>query len=186
MKGGSVASDAVLKLVPADAFKQLDINFNNAVGGAKKAKKTSDKKTTKKGGMCPMCGGSSGKLMHHINEFDNSGITQLRNKRGGAAASTAAPLFDIKYDYGTSIMQSPHGAPIDRSLNFEVTKLMSSESPSVLGDFNKSIQYGNVTDVANTNFVYGGAKKSAPKKKTTNKTANKTTKKPSGKKAAKK
>lgn len=185
MKGGSVASDAVVKLVPVDAFKQLDAQFDNAVGGGRHKKTVNKKKTqkTKKGGMCPMCGGTSAKLMHHINEYDNSGITQLRNKKGGAGS----PLFDIKYDYSSSIMQSPHGAPVDRTLNLEATKLMASESPSVLGDFNKSIQYGNVTDVANTNFVYGGAKKTMSKKPKAKSASKKSpAKKPSAKKAPKK
>lgn len=180
MKGGSIASDAVVKLVPSEAFKLLDAQFDNIVGGG--SKKTAPKKKahkTKKGGMCPMCGGTSAKLMHHMNEFDNSGITQLRNKKGGAGS----PLFDIKYDYSSSIMQPSHGTPIDRSLNIEATRLMANESPSVLGGFSKSIAYGNVTDVANTNFVYGGAKKAAPKKATSKKPSSK---KVSGKKATKK
>ncbi len=190
MKGGSVASDAVVQLVPANAFKLLNSQFTNVVGGGKKKspkpKAVSSKPTKpKKGGMCPMCGGTSAKLMNHINEFDDSGLTQLRNKKGGAGSPSPSPLFDIKYDYANAIMQSPHGDGIDRSMNLEATRLMTNEAPSVLGGFQKSISYGNVTDIPDTNFIYGGAKKTVSKKQTKAKSPAKKTKS-SGKKAVKK
>jgi hypothetical protein len=158
MKGGSVASHAVTSLVTDGAFSKLDGNFTNIVGGRHRK----SKQPKRSGGMCMVCGGSKQDSMKHFSDFDNSGLMSVHNKRGGANN----PLFDIRYDYTTSMAQPAHGPAVNRALNFEATNLMAAESISSLGSFNKMPEYGNMTDMNNGTFVYGGAtrKTKAPKK----------------------
>lgn len=187
MKGGSVASDAVVELVKPEAFSKLDAQFDNLVGGAKKSaprKSAQSKAPTakpkaaakkQKGGICAMCGGH----MKHMNDFDDDGLFNLYNKKGGAA-----PLYEVKYDYDASMAKPAHGLAVDRVLDQGTVALMATESPSSLGSMSKMVQYGNVFDGNNIAFNYsstGGAMKkkvpAAPK-------AKKSTKAPAKPKAA--
>jgi hypothetical protein len=192
MKGGSVASDNVVSLVSPGAFEKLDAQFDNQFGGKRKSvksvksvksaksvkpaakAKSQGKKESKhlKGGMCQMCGG----YMKHMNDFNDEQIASLYNKKGGANA----PLFDIKYDYSTSLHQPAHGASIDRTLNETAINAMASESPSSLGGLQKSVQFGNVFGNNDLPFAYGGSR---PKRATAKKDAAKPkAKKPASKK----
>ena len=167
LRGGSVASDAVVSQVTDGAFSKLDGQFTNLVGGKRMTKKpstqaktstSSSKKTaskSRKGGMCMICGGSTQPHMKHFNDFDNSGLDKVHNKRGGSSS----PLFDVKYDYSMAMSQPAHGPSINRGINFEATNLMASESVSPLGGFNKVAHYGNITDLSDGKFIYGGASK---------------------------
>lgn len=183
MKGGSVASSAVEGLVQAPTWDKLDVQFDNQVGGKKqkkpaKKKNKEDKQTkqkNKKGGFCPICGGG----MKHINDFDDEGLFNLYNKKGGAAA----PSFEMKYDYSDALVKPPHGDAVQRGFNADVVGVSASESPSTLGSMSKAVQFGNVFDAPKVPFVYtGGSKK-------TSKTSKKTPQKKTGdkpKKASKK
>lgn len=193
MKGGSVASDSVVELVTSDTFSKLDAHFDNLVGGAKKttkntkSKKTSkpktpEKKTTKTvksvtpktkkqvGGICAMCGGH----MKHMNDFDDDGLFNLYNKKGGAA-----PLFEVQYDYDTSMAKAAHGTPINRLPDQSSIAAMATESPSSFGSMNKMVQYGNVFEGNNIPFSYSGGK--SKKTKVKPKTSTKGKKSPSKK-----
>lgn len=171
MKGGSVASDAVVKTVSDAAFAKLNAQFTNQVGGktrprkptrpAKPAKPTKPTKS-RKGGMCMICGGSKQQDMKHFNDFDNAGLMRVHNKKGGSNN----PSFDIRYDYGTSMTQSAHGPLVNRALNFEAANMMSSESVTPLGAFNKVPAYGNMSDVSDGKFIYGGARRRKATKST--------------------
>lgn len=163
IKGGSVASDAVVSSVSDGAFTKLNNQFTNIVGGKKKGKPRPS------GGMCMICGGSKQNLMKHFDEFDNTGLRRVHNKKGGASTS-AAPLFNISYDYTPGLYKPAHGLHIDRTLNHEATNMMASESASSFGGFNKVAQYGNMTDLSDGTFIYGGARKSKPTKKSSSKT----------------
>ena len=167
-KGGSVASDAVTSSIPQAAFSKLDANFTNLVGGKSKKPKSKKKAPPKSrsGGMCMVCGGAKQVDMKHFNDLDNSGLKHVHNKKGGADISSSSPLFDIRYDYSQSMAQPAHGLPINRALNYEATNLMATESTSALGGFNKITQYGNMTDLSNGNFVYGGGRKKTNKSST--------------------
>ena len=165
MKGGSIASSSVEQLVPVQAFEKLDLQFDNQVGGKKKAKTSNKKQTTQKqqskkkqqGGVCFVCGGS----MKHINDYDNEGIFNLYNKKGGANS----PTFSMTYDYMDSISKPVHGAPIPRGLDTSVLSVTANETTSSLGSMNKTIEYGNILDAPKIPFNYtGGSKK--PVKKT--------------------
>lgn len=170
MKGGSVASDAVVELVQPVAFDKLDVQFDNLVGGSKKTKSVQQKgkqqmqkKKKQDGGVCFMCGGR----MKHMNEYDSEGIFNLHNKKGGAAPAAAAPAFEVKYDYTASMAKDAHGIQIDRGLDNSTVSLMATESPSSFGGMNKMVQYGNVFgDTNNIPFSYSGGatKKKAVKK----------------------
>lgn len=164
IKGGSVASDAVVSSVSDGAFTKLNNQFTNIVGGKKKGKPRPS------GGMCMICGGSKQNLMKHFDEFDNTGLRRVHNKKGGASTS-AAPLFNISYDYTPGLYKPPHGLQIDRALNYEATNMMASESASSFGGFNKVAEYGNMTDLSDGTFVYGGARKSKSTRKPSSKTS---------------
>lgn len=175
LKGGSVASNAVTSTVTDGAFSKLNSNFTNIVGG----RKYKSKQSKSSGGMCMVCGGSKQDSMKHFSDFDNSGLMSVHNKRGGANT----PLFDIRYDYSTPMTQPAHGPSVNRALNFEATNLMAAESISSMGSFNKIPEYGNMTDLNTSNFVYGGAKRKskaskAPKKTKPSTKSTKTPKKP--------
>lgn len=182
MKGGSVASSSVGELVQTPTWEKLDAQFDNQVGGKKKSKKQStktaktnksDSKKTKQeqsqskkgkqqGGFCPVCGGG----MKHINDFDDEGMFNLYNKKGGAS-----PMFQMKYDYTDAMMKPLHGEVIQRGLNTDLVSAMATDSPSSLGSMNKTVEFGNVFDAPKVPFTYsGGAKKkpaSKPKKQST-------------------
>ncbi len=161
MKGGSVASDAVVSNVSDGAFAKLNNQFTNLVGGKKKTK------SRPSGGMCMICGGSKQQLMKHFDELDNAGLMRVHNKKGGASS----PLFNVDYDYTTAMYKPAHGVSIDRALNHEATSMMASESASSLGGFNKVAEYGNMTDLSDGKFIYGGARK---KQSSTRKPSSKT------------
>jgi hypothetical protein len=137
MKGGSVASHAVTSLVTDGAFSKLDGNFTNIVGGRHNKDKFKSNPPRRSGGMCMVCGGSKPDSMRHFSDFDNSGLMSVHNKRGGANS----PLFDIRYDYSTPMLQPAHGPAINRALNFEATNLMAAESISSMGSLNKIPEY---------------------------------------------
>lgn len=186
LKGGSVASDAVTNTVTPAAFSKLDANFTNLVGGKPKKTKATKPKKSRSGGMCMVCGGAKQDDMKHFNDFDNNGLMRVHNKKGGANS----PLFDIRYDYSQSMAQPAHGSPVNRALNFEVTNMMATENTSPLGGFNKITQYGNMTDMSDGSFVYGGARRKVsktPVKRTSTPSKGKKTpqSKPSTKKATK-
>jgi hypothetical protein len=162
MKGGSVASDAVVSSVSDGAFAKLNNQFTNLVGGKTKSK------LRRSGGMCMICGGSKQNIMKHFDEFDNTGLMRVHNKKGGASSS-ASPLFNMNYDYTSGMYKPAHGVHIDRALNHEATNIMASESASSFGGFNKVAQYGNMTDLSNGTFVYGGARVSKPTRKPSSK-----------------
>lgn len=154
MRGGSIASNSVAQLVNNATVLKLNAQFDNQVGGkgkktktgkavktvktvkavktAKTAKTAQTAKTVKpkKGGMCLMCGG----------------------QKGGAS-----PQFQIQYDYSGAMQQKPHGIPIHRAINDTSVSMLASESPSVLGGLNKTVQFGNVTGTSRVPFTYGGA-----------------------------
>lgn len=165
LRGGSVASDAVVSQVSDGAFSKLDGQFTNLIGGKRRTKKPSKQAKTstskkpapksRKGGMCMICGGSTQPYMKHFNDFDNSGLDKVHNKRGGSNP----PMYDIKYDNNYAMAQPPHGPSINRGVNFEATNLMASESVSSLGNLNKIAHYGNITDLSDGKFIYGGASK---------------------------
>jgi len=175
MKGGSVASSAVEQLVAPKAFENLNVQFDNIVGGAKKSvKKTTTKKTEKKtekktaqktkqqGGVCMMCGG-----MKHINDFDDEGLFNLYNKKGGSQQ------FTMNYDYSASMLKPLHGAPVDRVLNTDVVGVMANDSSSTLGSMSKTVEFGNVFGTRAVPFNYSGGSqktkkqvKKSPSKKT--------------------
>jgi hypothetical protein len=177
MKGGSIASSSVEQLIPVEAFEKLNIQFDNQVGGKKKSKTDSKKKqnTPKKdkkkqqGGVCFVCGGS----MKHINDFDNEGIFNLYNKKGGASS----PTFSMKYDYVDSMTKPVHGVPILRGLNTDVLSVMANDTTSSLGNMTKTVEFGNVMDIPKIPFNYtGGSKKQSKKTVKTVKPAKKTQK----------
>jgi hypothetical protein len=162
MKGGSIASSSVEQLVPVQAFEKLDIQFDNQVGGKKKSKGAAKKKTTAKktnskakkqqGGVCFVCGGS----MKHINEYDDEGLFNLYNKKGGANS----PTFPMSYDYIDSISKPVHGLQIPRGLNTDVLSVVANDATSSLGSMNKTVAFGNILDVPKVPFNYtGGSKK---------------------------
>lgn len=144
-------------------------------GGAKKkvAPKTDAKKQSnekKHGGMCTLCGGAKGKLMKHMNEFNDDIGLNLYNKKGGSA-----PPFEMKYDYDVSLAKPAHGSFINRGVDTTQVTLMANETPSSLGALNKFVQYGNISGSYNMPFSYGGGVKktkvaSKPVKKVTFKT----------------
>lgn len=175
MRGGSVASDAVNDTVPAGAFAKLDGYFTNVVGGGRKNAKGKSS-NVRSGGMCIVCGGAKKEGMKHFNDFDNSGLMRVHNKRGGANS----PLFDIRYDYSSAMSQPAHGPLVNRALNYEATNMMASESTTPLGDFNKLTAYGNLTDLSEGVFKYGGArrKSTSSRTSTTTKSASKRDAKP--------
>jgi hypothetical protein len=169
MKGGSIASSSVEQLIPVQAFEKLNIQFDNQVGGKKKSKTTGKpKKTTakkqpkkQKGGVCFVCGGG----MKHINEYDNEGLFNLYNKKGGASA----PTFSMSYDYVDSMSKPVHGLQVPRGLNTDVLSVVANDATSALGSMHKTVTFGNILDVPKVPFNYtGGSKK--PVKKTTKKT----------------
>lgn len=176
MKGGSIASSSVEQLVPVQAFEKLDIQFDNQAGGKKKSKTASKKKTPAKktnskakkqqGGVCFVCGGA----MKHINEYEDDGLFNLYNKKGGASA----PTFSMAYDYVDSMSKPMHGLPVPRGLNTDVMSIGANEVTSSLGSMNKTVAFGNVLDVPKVPFNYtGGSKKPV---KTAMKTVKKTQK----------
>lgn len=177
MKGGSVASSSVEQLIPVEAFEKLNIQFDNQVGGKKKSKaktvtkkkeQSTQKKEKKKqqGGVCFVCGGS----MKHINDFDNEGIFNLYNKKGGANS----PTFSMKYDYIDSMSKPVHGVSIPRGLNTEVLSVMANDTTSSLGSLSKTVEFGNVVDVPRIPFNYTGGSKKQSKKTTKTKRNSKT------------
>lgn len=171
MKGGSVASSSVEQLIPVEAFEKLNIQFDNQIGGKKKSKSTTVKSKTvnkkkeqtsqkdkkkQKGGVCFVCGGS----MKHINDFDNEGIFNLYNKKGGANS----PTFSMKYDYVDSMSKPVHGISVPRGLNTDVLSVIANDTTSSLGNMTKTVQFGNVVDIPKIPFNYtGGSKKQANK-----------------------
>jgi hypothetical protein len=132
----------------------------NKTNNSNKAVKTEKKPHVLHGGMCPMCGGR----MKHMNEYDDTGLFNLYNKKGGANQ-----MFDMKYDYNDAMAQSPHGPIINRSVNEQTTAMLANDSPSTLGGLVKSVQFGNVFDTSSVPFTYNGGKG----KKTVLKTAKK-------------
>lgn len=197
LKGGSVASDAVVSQVSDSAFSKLDGHFTNLIGGKRRVKKPVNKPKTsttskssgrkpvpasRKGGMCMICGGSPQPEMKHFNEFDNTGLVKIHNKRGGSSS----PLYEVRYDNSMSMASPPHGPSINRGVNFEATNLMATENVSSFGNFNKVAHYGNITDLSDGKFIYGGAnkrKEAKPKKDSRKvKIASKTRKIPRNKK----
>lgn len=155
MKGGSVSSSHVESLVSSDVYESMNKHFDNLVGGAKSTKKPTKPKLSKpkpphkhKGGVCMLCGGSTS-LMKHINEFDNSGLKTLYNKKGGSN-----PLYNIKYDISTAFTQPLHGVA---SKGFDI----NYDNPTSMSSMNKVVQYGNVSGSDNVKFVYGGGKSSS-------------------------
>ncbi len=161
MKGGSIASSSVEQLIPVEAFEKLNLQFDNQVGGKKKSKstKTTKKQQSKKkhqGGTCFVCGGS----MKHINDFDNEGIFNLYNKKGGASS----PTFSMKYDYVDSMSKPVHGVSIPRGLNTDILSVTANEGTSSLGSLNKTVAFGNVLDTPKIPFNYTGGSKKTVKK----------------------
>jgi hypothetical protein len=175
MKGGSVASSAVVSNVTEATFSKLDKQFDGLFGGAKPAakkptskpvKKTpktpktqkTPKKPAKTGGSgsskCNMCGGQLKKL----NDMEDS-LTSVQNKKGGGN-----PMFQIKYDYASAMQQSAHGAPIDRTINETALSIAASDSISSLGNLQKTVAYGNVFDKSAIPFTYNGGKASKTQK----------------------
>lgn len=177
MKGGSIASSSVEQLIPVEAFEKLNIQFDNQIGGKKKSKSTTKQsKKKQQGGVCFVCGGS----MKHINDFDNEGIFNLYNKKGGANS----PTFSMKYDYLDSMSKPVHGVSIPRGLNTDILSVTANDATSSLGALNKTVAFGNILDTPKIPFNYtGGSKKTAkkqPKKTQKSKTtssASKTAKK---------
>lgn len=177
MKGGSVASSSVEQLIPVEAFEKLNIQFDNQIGGKKTSKtKTVNKKKEQtpqkdkkkqKGGVCFVCGGS----MKHINDFDNEGIFNLYNKKGGASS----PTFSMKYDYVDSMTKPIHGVSIPRGMNTDVLSVMANDTTSSLGNMTKTVQFGNVVDIPKIPFNYTGGSKKQSK---TNVKSTKKTQKP--------
>jgi hypothetical protein len=186
MKGGSVASSAVVSHVNEATFSKLDKQFDGLFGGAKptakptkkpaskpvkKTPKTpkTPKKTAKSGGSaCNMCGGQLKKL----NDMEDS-LTSVQNKKGGSN-----PMFQIKYDYASAMQQSAHGTPIDRTINETALAIAASDSVSSLGNLQKTVAYGNVFDASAIPFTYNGGKApKAPKAKKPAKKSTKTSKK---------
>jgi hypothetical protein len=169
MKGGSVASSAVVSNVTEAAFSKLDKQFDGLFGGAKPAKKSVKKpaskpvkktpKTSKTsvktgGSTCKMCGGQLKKL----NDMEDS-LISVQNKKGGGN-----PMFQIKYDYASAMQQSSHGAPIDRTINETALSIAASDSVSSLGNLQKTVAYGNVFDTSAIPFTYNGGKASKTQK----------------------
>ena len=157
MKGGSIASSSVEQLIPVEAFERLNIQFDNQVGGKKKPK-SSKKQQSKKGGTCFVCGGS----MKHINDFDNDGIFNLYNKKGGASS----PTFSMKYDYVDSMSKPVHGVAIPRGINTDILSVTANDATSSLGSLNKTVAFGNVLDTPKIPFNYTGGSKKTVKKQT--------------------
>ena len=164
MKGGSIASSSVEQLIPVEAFEKLNIQFDNQIGGKKKSKTNNNKKQSapkkdkkkQQGGTCFVCGGS----MKHINDFDNEGIFNLYNKKGGANS----PTFSMKYDYIDSMTKPVHGVSIPRGLNTDVLSVMANDTTSSLGNMTKTVEFGNVMDVPKIPFNYTGGSKKQSKK----------------------
>jgi hypothetical protein len=90
---------------------------------------------SKKGGMCPMCGGNS---MLHMNQYDNSGIFNLYNKKGGAEQ----PLLDVGYNYNIPNQSTPNGPIVTRTLDTSAIDILASEPASQMGNLVKTLQYG--------------------------------------------
>jgi hypothetical protein len=90
---------------------------------------------SKKGGMCPMCGGNS---MLHMNQYDNSGIFNLYNKKGGAEQ----PLLDVGYNYNIPNQSTPNGPIVTRTLDTSAIDILASEPTSQMGNLVKTLQYG--------------------------------------------
>lgn len=160
MFGGSLSSDNVNSMVQPEAYAKLDAHFDNLVGGAKgkRSKQSKRKPTAKKtvakvhkGGMCLMCGGT----MKHMNDYDDEGLFNLYNKKGGAA-----PDYQVQYDYSSSMAKGAHGAPIDRVLDANTVSLMATESTSSLGGMQKTVEFGNVIRAGDIPFNYSGGAKS--------------------------
>ena len=196
MKGGSLASTAVVDLVKTETYEQLNSHFDNLVGGAKgkgkgKFQKTSpktpkkasttsksskssksgkqDKKHEHKGGVCMICGGN---LMKHMNDFDDKDLQSVYNKKGGAPN----PLFNIKYDISSAFTQPVYGENTSRVLDATTMKQMSYENPSSLTPYAKYVHYGNVSGTPTIKYNYTGGntkktvvKKDIPKQKKTSK-----------------
>ena len=122
--------------------KTSDTKSRKAVVKSEKPSKSvksvkSGKKTirSKKGGMCPMCGGNS---MLHMNQYDNSGIFNLYNKKGGAQ-----PLaLDVGYNYNIPNQSSPNGPTVIRALDSSAIDILASEPASQMGNLVKTLQYG--------------------------------------------
>ena len=167
MKGGSIASSSVEQLIPVETFEKLNIQFDNQVGGKKKPKTEKKKKQStpkkdkkkQKGGVCFVCGGS----MKHINDYDNEGIFNLYNKKGGASS----PTFSMKYDYVDSMTKPVHGVSIPRGLNTDVLSVMANDTTSSLGSMTKTVEFGNIMDIPKIPFNYTGGSKKQPKKAVT-------------------
>ena len=178
MKGGSSASTAVVDLVNTEAYEQLNTQFDNLVGGAKRksqpkppksktpkkpstTSKTTKTKTSKKdekhehkGGVCMICGGN---LMKHMNDFEDKDLQSVYNKKGGAPNA----LYNIKYDITSAFTQPAYGDITSRTLDAATMKQMSYESPSSLSAYDKYVQYGNVSGTPVMKFNYTGGKSKA-------------------------
>lgn len=189
MIGGSISSDAVVSLVKEGTWGNLDTQFDNKFGGARKKRpgkksiartktvsptKPKPKSVAKKGGSgCFICGGNlqqrKGCSLHggmkRLEEYDEDEKFGLFNKKGGAD-----PLFQVKYDYADAMTQGQHGVHINRAVDLSSVQFMANDSPSTMGAVHKTVQYGNVFDSTNIPFSYGlnsgGAlvKKLQPKK----------------------
>jgi hypothetical protein len=193
MKGGSSASTAVVDLVNTEAYEQLNTQFDNLVGGAKRksqpkppksktpkkpstTSKTTKTKTSKKdekhehkGGVCMICGGN---LMKHMNDFEDKDLQSVYNKKGGAPNA----LYNIKYDITSAFTQPVYGENTSRVLDATTMKQMSYENPSSLTPYAKYVHYGNVSGTPTIKFNYTGGntkktvvKKDIPKQKKTSK-----------------
>lgn len=193
MKGGSVASEAVVSNVNEATFSKLDKQFDGLFGGAKSSKKPAKKPASKPvkkspqkpvktgGSTCKMCGGQLKKL----NELEDS-LTFVQNKKGGGN-----PMFQIKYDYASAMQQSAHGTPIDRTINETALSIAASDSISSLGNLQKTVAYGNVFDTSDINtpdipFTYNGGKASKVSKAPKTPKAHKTPKTKKSTKTSKK
>jgi hypothetical protein len=105
---------------------------------------------TMKGGVCMICGGS---LMKHMNEYDDSDVQRLYNKKGGANA-----LYNIQYDVSSALVKPAYGEAVPRNLDATTLKHMSYQEPSSWAPFDKYVQYGNVSGSPTMKFAYSGGK----------------------------
>jgi hypothetical protein len=103
-----------------------------------------------KGGVCMICGGS---LMKHINEYDDSDLHTVYNKKGGSN-----PLFNIKYDITNAFTQPAYGDVASRSVDSAVFKQMAYDNPTSWSPLQKYVQYGNVSGSPSMHFAYSGGK----------------------------
>lgn len=105
---------------------------------------------TMKGGVCMICGGS---LMKHMNEYDDTDVQTLYNKKGGSSA-----LYDIKYDISSAFVKPAHGEIGSRNIDAPTLKHMSYQEPTSWAPFDKYVQYGNVSGSPSMKFNYSGGK----------------------------